>query len=102
MTIEEFREICDKEGIGAVAKTIGYSKSAVDHVKNGTYKGNPAKILEAADVYSTAAVDCPIFRSVRPISRSECISMRDAAARSTNPLRSIATRTCPKCENGGR
>lgn len=82
-------------GLQEVARRIGYNKSAVCHVLRGTYKGNPAAVLTAAETaYSRTTIACPVLGDI-PLSR--CVTERYRPFAATNPLRVRLAKTCPGC-----
>ena len=90
------KSMVETVGLAEVAKKVGYSKSAVCHVMNGTYKGRAGQILDAVRAaYDQTPVACPILGE---ITVARCSTERSRPFAATNPQRVRLARTCPSCE----
>ncbi|MEW6490805.1 MAG: transcriptional regulator [Thermodesulfobacteriota bacterium] len=104
MTAEDrwtlFRTAVERDGQGAVAEALGYSRSTISECYGGTYKGDPGRVLRRAEeVYSAATVACPVLGEVRV---GECAEHRRRPFAATNPMRVALYRACRECPRGER
>lgn len=93
------KQMVDELGETEVARRIGYSKSAICHVMNGSYRGNPEKVLAAVRlVFDATPVPCPVLGE---ITLGRCAHERTRPFRATNPVRVRLAKTCRACTQGG-
>ncbi len=80
-----------------VAKTLGYSPTAVNQALRGTYGGGLDTLLNRVEeVYSSREVDCPAL-GIIPL--HICVKERRRLFSSANALRVRMYRMCKRCEN---
>ncbi|MGY3571934.1 transcriptional regulator [Vibrio paucivorans] len=86
--------------LGVIAKEIGYSKSTVSRVLNGSYGGDIEAVKHAVQQkYQSNLVECPLLGDIE---REQCLHHQNRPFAATNPMRvqlHHACKTCPnKCE----
>ena len=97
--LELLRTKCAETSQAAVARALGYKPSTICQVLNGTYQGSADKVLtRVEEVYGGTTVNCPVVMG--DITLGKCAEHRKRPFASTNPLRLLFHRTCPKC--GGK
>jgi hypothetical protein len=94
-SLKLLNEMVDALGLQAVADQTGYSKSAICHIQQGTYRGRADKVLRRVEeVFSQRAVLCPVLGE---ITFARCVEERNRPFAAVNPLRVRLARTCPTC-----
>jgi len=89
------RKAVDDHGQAEVARTIGYSASAVNQAIKGTYRGRLDKLLRrVAENYGNARVLCPVLGE---ITMRRCARERRKPACATSPLRARLYAACREC-----
>lgn len=88
--------------LGVIADEIGYSKSTISRVLNGSYGGDIDAVKHAVQsVYLNNLVECPLLGEIE---RSACHQHQCRPFAATNPMRvqlHHACKTCPNNKNGG-
>lgn len=84
-------------GQAHVARTLGYSPSALSQVLSGKYQGDMTNMLTRVDeVYGGSTVDCPVLGEI-PLGK--CAEHRKRPFAATNPIRVRLYSTCPTCKH---
>lgn len=82
-------------GQSTVAKTIGYSPSAVNQALHGKYKGRVDALLQCVnDTYGVGTVVCPVMGE---ISIQRCADERKKPFAASSPQRVRLFIMCRKC-----
>lgn len=93
------RRKIEEEGLGVVAKKLGFARSTISTVKNGKYPTKPVNVLsKVGEVYGESTLQCP---AVGYINKSLCRELSTAAsdgAKHGHPLFPHVKTSCPECQ----
>lgn len=85
----------ERLGQSEVARQIGCSRTTVNQICHGKYKGSPANILEKViEAYGAETVVCPVLGEI-PLSR--CSAEKQKPFGASSPQRVRLARACPSC-----
>ncbi|EGU34782.1 transcriptional regulator [Vibrio scophthalmi] len=78
-----------------IAKEVGYSKSTISRVLNGSYGGDIEAVKHAVqDAYLFKKVECPLLGEIE---RKQCEQNQNRPFAATNPMRVQLHHTCKSC-----
>lgn len=90
------KEKCAASSQVAVAKTLGYSPSAINQALKGSYQGDLTNLLtRVEEIYGSTIVNCPLQGE---ITLGKCAANKKLPFITVNPARVQLWTACRKCE----
>ena len=94
------RQKAEDLGQAEVSRLLGYSKSTVNQVLHGVYKGGlNAVLIRVEEVFGSSTVECPVLGEIR---LGVCAGHRNAPFAATNPMRVRLWQECRRCRHNQR
>ena len=95
--VDALADACDRSSQGKVAAKLGISGAAVNQVLANCYKGRVDRVaVRVRGEFMQQTVVCPVLGE---LSTRRCLDEQRRPFASTNMLRDLLNRACPKCKN---
>lgn len=98
--IDEMRELSKKHSQACIAREMNYSKSTINLVLNGVYKGDLNAVERAFKrAFGTEIIDCPVLGEIKA---SRCLSISERPYLPSNHLRIQLYQACKDCPKNNK
>jgi transcriptional regulator with XRE-family HTH domain len=95
-----FRQKIEDIGQAEVARLLGYSRSTINQILHGSYRGGLNPVLtRVEEVFGTTTVECPVLGIIR---LGVCAEHRNAPFAATNAQRVRLWKECRRCRHNQR